>query len=49
MKFYVFLGISGTLWGVIIMHFFGVNITNIYLVKSYLEKHTERIGRGGKN
>lgn len=42
------LGISGTLWGVIIMHFFGVNITNIYLVKSYLESIPKELDEAAK-
>lgn len=30
------LHLNTNLWGIVVMHFFGVNITNIYLVKSYL-------------
>ena len=30
------LHLNKSLWGIIVMHFFGVNITNIYLVRSYL-------------
>lgn len=30
------LHLNTNLWGIVVMHFFGVNITNIYLVRSYL-------------
>lgn len=30
------LHLNTSLWGIVVMHFFGVNITNIYLVRSYL-------------
>lgn len=30
------LGLNTTLWGLIVMHFFGVHITNIYLVRGFV-------------
>ena len=30
------LHLNTSLWGIVVMHFFAVNITNIYLVRSYL-------------
>lgn len=30
------LHLNTSLWGIVVMHFFGVNITNMYLVRSYL-------------
>lgn len=38
-----FLGIHDSLWGVIIIKVFGVNIANIYLVKSYLNSVSKEI------
>lgn len=30
------LGLNTTLWGLIVMQFFGINVTNIYLVRSFI-------------
>ena len=33
------IGLSNSLWGLIVMKFFGIGIVNIYLVRSYVRMH----------